>query len=104
MIAAWLLSCWDNDACMLGEETRKITAVGTKLVKNVGFVLATWKYVVIVDGKIIFESKPLNEVKGFDLDISVPLPAGAKEIELKVDELENNTCDWAVWAYPKFLK
>jgi hypothetical protein len=84
--------------------SRTFTAVGTKLDKNVGFVLATWKYVVIVDGKTIYESKPLNEVKGFDLDISVPLPAGAKELELKVDELENNTCDWAVWAYPKLLK
>jgi hypothetical protein len=83
--------------------TRTFTAVGVKL-ENASWIPGTWKYVVIVDGKSLYVSKPLAEVKGFELEISVPIPAGAKEVELKIDEIDDLKADWSVWAYPRFVK
>jgi hypothetical protein len=52
-------------------------AVGTKQNRVEPKVLGSWRYIVIVDGKVVFESRPLSEVKGFELNISVPLSPGA---------------------------
>ena len=84
--------------------SKTFLATGVKLDKNAAHVAGTWKYLVVIDGKTVYDSKPLNEVKGFELEMSVPIPAGAKEIELKVDPLGDYTSDWATWAYPRFQK
>ncbi|HLY10541.1 MAG TPA: NPCBM/NEW2 domain-containing protein [Planctomycetota bacterium] len=83
---------------------KTFTATGTKLDKSEPSVAGTWKYLVIVDGKTLFESKPLIEVKGVELEISVTLPAGARELELKIDEMGENASDWSVWAYPRLVR
>jgi|SRR5579862_1068683 len=84
--------------------SKSFLAVGAKLDRNAPQVAGTWKYLVVVDGKNVYESPALNEVKDWEIDISIPLPPGAKEIQLKVDDLGDVTCDWAIWAYPRFQK
>jgi hypothetical protein len=81
---------------------RLFQATGAKPVKSQGD--GTWKYLVVVDAKTIYESKALNEYKGLEVEISVALPPGAKEIQLKVDDLGGPNGDHAVWAYPRFQK
>lgn len=84
--------------------TRAFTAVGTRENKNEPKVLGSWRYLVVVDGKTLYQSPPLSEVKGGELLISVTIPLGAKEIQLKVDEMGQNFWDWSAWAWPRFLK
>lgn len=84
--------------------SRFFSAVGAKLDRNAANVTGTWKYIVMVDGKNVYESKSLSDYKGFEVDISVPLPPGAREIQLKVDPLSDYISDWAIWAYPKFTR
>lgn len=88
----------------LPPRTRMFTAVGAKLDKNAAHITGSWKHLVYVDGKQIYESKPLSEAKGAELEISVTLPPGAKEIELRIDDMGDKGSDWAVWAYPRFVR
>ena len=84
--------------------SRTFTAVGARLDKNNAGIQGTWKYFVIVDGKKLFESKVLTDYKGMEVDISVPLPPGAKELQLKVDPLSDFLTDWAIWANPTLTR
>ncbi|HZE96912.1 MAG TPA: NPCBM/NEW2 domain-containing protein [Planctomycetota bacterium] len=83
---------------------RQFLATGIKLDRNNLAVTGAWKYIVVVDGKVLYESKVLNELKEFEADIAVTLPPGAKEIQLKVDDLADTRGDWSVWAYPRFQR
>lgn len=67
-------------------------------------VSGSWKYIVLADGKPVFESKPLSTAKNLELEMKVALPPGTKEIELMVDPLGSTSADWSVWAYPLFLR
>ena len=66
--------------------------------------VGSWRYRVVVDGKILLETKPLSESRNGEVEISVTLPSGAKELSLIADSLGNRDCDWAVWAYPRLQK
>ncbi len=46
----------------------------------------------------------MNESKNAEVEISVNIPYGAMEIQLKVDDLSDRIGDWSVWAYPLFKK
>jgi len=84
--------------------SRTFSAVGAKLDKSEGKASGTWKYLVFVDGKKIYESKSLTDYKELEVEISVQLSPGAREIQLKVDPLTDYIADWAIWAYPKFAR
>jgi len=84
--------------------SRTFTAVGARLDKNNAGIQGTWKYVVMVDGKKLYESKSLTDYKGMEVEISVPLPPGAKELQLKVDPLADFLTDWAIWANPSLTR
>ena len=81
----------------------EFTAVGT-LARGNPKVGGTWKYIVEVDGKQVYTSKPLKDYNQMEVKISVKLPRNARELTLKVDSLENTIADWSVWANPKFTK
>ena len=80
---------------------RFFQATGVKLRARVE---GSWKYLVVLDGRTAYESKPLNEYPGCEVEISVSIPPGAKEIQLRVDDCGNNNGDHSVWAYPRFQK
>jgi hypothetical protein len=84
--------------------SRQFLATGIKVDRNAPNITGTWKYIVSVDGKSVYESKQLNEIKNFELDIAVTIPASGREITLTVDKCGDGNSDWAVWAYPRFQK
>ena len=49
--------------------------------------LGGWRWADVYDGKVVYESKVLNEMKDNEVEITVSLPPGVKEIQLKVDDL-----------------
>jgi hypothetical protein len=67
-------------------------------------VFGSWLYVVKIDGKEVFRSKPLVEYYTYEIPIQIQIPAGAKEIELIIDDLTNKFADHSIWALPKFKK
>lgn len=67
-------------------------------------VEGSWKYIVVVDGKPLFESRPLNTYEGFEAEIAVALPAGAKEIQLQIDTCGSDNGDHSIWGFPRFQK
>ena len=73
--------------------------IGTTGDKN---VVGTWIYIVKVDGKEVFQSKPLVDYPTPQIPIQAAIPAGSKEIELIIDHMKNSFCDHAIWAVPTF--
>jgi len=63
----------------------------------------SWRYLVYVDGDEAYVSEPLSQVQGGELKLNVPIPPGAKRIELRVDPMGSNVADWCVWAEPEFM-
>jgi len=84
--------------------SRRFVATGVKADPTEPKSAGSWKYQVFVDGKLLLETRPLSESKTGEVEISVRLPAGAKEITLTVDILGNRDYDWAVWANARVLK
>jgi hypothetical protein len=85
------------------EGVRRFTAIGTKL-EAIHESEGTWSYIVKINDQKAFESPWLVHSKqGFWL-IDVPIPAGAKTIQLIIHEGNNNFCDNAIWAWPYFHK
>lgn len=58
---------------------------------------ATTRFVVFVDDEPAFAS-PVAGVA----PIRIPIPAGARKLDLIVDPVGDNTSDWAFWCYPRF--
>jgi hypothetical protein len=65
-------------------------------------VVGTWIYIVKIDGKEVYRSKPLVDYPTLEVQIQVPIPAGSKEIELIVDPMKNAFADHSIWAVPTF--
>ncbi|MGB8355629.1 MAG: NPCBM/NEW2 domain-containing protein [Chthoniobacteraceae bacterium] len=65
-------------------------------------VTGSWSYIVKIDGKEVFRSKPLQEYAGREVPIDVQIPAGSKEMELIVDPMENGISGPSIWAEPAF--
>lgn len=65
-------------------------------------VVGTWVYIVKIDDKEVFRSEPLEHYQNHEVPISVGIPAGAKIIELVIDDLTNNYADHSIWAAPTF--
>ncbi len=65
-------------------------------------VIGSWFYVVKIDGKEVFRSKPLADYPNLEVPIQVSIPPGSKVIELIVDPMKNAFCDHAIWAVPVF--
>ena len=65
-------------------------------------VTGSWFYVVKIDGKEAFRSKPLETYETYEVPINVAIPAGSKKIELIIDDMGNNYADHSIWALPKF--
>ncbi|MDX2081098.1 MAG: NPCBM/NEW2 domain-containing protein [Terrimicrobiaceae bacterium] len=65
-------------------------------------VFGSWFYIVKIDGKEVFRSKPLVDYETYEIPISVEIPAGSKELELVIDNMTNGFADHSIWALPKF--
>jgi hypothetical protein len=79
------------------------TATGIRPTGN-DWIAGTFTFEVLVDGKSLFKSEPLKSYPGYQVPISVTLPAGAEMLELKTDNLGNGFADHSIWAYPFFHK
>jgi hypothetical protein len=75
---------------------RRFKATGVKAIPNAS---GSWKYIVVIDGKQAFES---GELGNQELPISVNIPVGSREIELRIDCIGNDGMDHAIWAEPVF--
>ena len=62
------------------------------------------KFIVNVDGKMLFTSKVLESYSDKRAPINVMIPEGAKKIELVVDPCGDNNADHSLWAFPYFSK
>lgn len=78
----------------------RFTAVGTRR-GHPGTRHGTWKYRVVVDGRLVLESPPLHDLPD-GIPIEVPLLATAQELTLLVDALGDHGWDHSVWAWPCF--
>jgi len=58
---------------------------------------ATTRFLVFVDDEPAFASPVAGIVP-----IRVPIPDGARKLDLVVDPVENHSSDWAFWCYPRF--
>ncbi len=65
-------------------------------------ITGSWRYIVLIDGKRVYRSRPLNSYAGREVQISVGIPPGSKTIELWVDPMGDNHWDHSVWALPRF--
>lgn len=63
-------------------------------------VVGSWIYLVKIDGKEVFRSKPLVDYQTYEIPIAVNIPSGSKEIELIVDDMRNKFSDHSIWALP----
>jgi hypothetical protein len=61
----------------------------------------TWKYVIFVDGRRVFDSAPFHEYpEGIPIDVI--LPPGARELKITTDALGDTSNDWSFLAWPCF--
>lgn len=58
------------------------------------------KYIVRIDGKGVYQSRKVMPADPW-VDVDVPIPVGAKELELIVDDLGDNRGDRAYWVQPR---
>lgn len=62
------------------------------------------KFLVAFDGgKPVFESKEIKNIPD-KAEMLIPIPPGAKTIELRVDQIKSITNDHAYWIEPKIIK
>ena len=62
----------------------------------------SYKFVVKVDGEVLFESEQRHDYKDALVPMIVEIPEGAKIIELVVNGFESINGDNSVWANPMF--
>jgi serine/threonine protein kinase len=60
----------------------------------------SWKHIIEVDGKKLFESKELKTYPGQELPIAISFPAGSRQLTLITDNCGDGNSDHAFWAYP----
>ena len=65
-------------------------------------IVGSWFYIVKVDGKELFRSKPLASYPDLEVQIQVAIPPGSKQIELIIDPMKNQFADHSIWAVPVF--
>ncbi|MFA6963077.1 MAG: NPCBM/NEW2 domain-containing protein [Opitutaceae bacterium] len=85
------------------EGMKTFTSTGIRPTGN-PWISGTFTFEVLVDGKSLFKSESLNSYPGYQVPISVTLPAGAEVLQLRTDNLGNGFADHAIWAYPFFHK
>jgi len=81
------------------------TAIGTGLWNDdVCFSAGkSWRYIVEVDGKEVFESKDIRDYPDGLVPVFVEIPEGADWIELiAIDMIHRRSPFFAVWAQPEF--
>ncbi len=62
-----------------------------------------FKFIVKADDKVLFESKALNTYPNREVPMDLPLPKGAKKLELITSPtVDSTTWAHALWAYPTF--
>jgi hypothetical protein len=59
-----------------------------------------WKYIVRVDDRPVFESKPLKSYPGKEVSIQVRMPVGARVLSLIIDPLGSSNSDHSYWGNP----
>lgn len=60
----------------------------------------SWKYLVKVDGRTVFESGALISYANGELPMEVPLPPGSKTLSLIMDDMGDGNSDHSMWGYP----
>lgn len=63
----------------------------------------SWKHIIEVDGRKLFESNELHTYLGQELPIAMSLPAGSKRLTLITDNCGNGNSDHAFWACPTLI-
>lgn len=77
-------------------------AVGVRPAGGFRADIGQWRLAVTVDDCEVYLSRDIKEMKG-QIEVAIPLPKGAKQIELRADPLEKHDWDHCIWAYPEFL-
>lgn len=77
-------------------------AIGTHPAGTFRPDIGQWRLAVCVDDCEVFLSGGIREAGG-KIPIEIPLPKGARQIELRADPLGSADMDHCVWAYPEFL-
>ena len=77
---------------------RWFSAIGTRT--KVGG--SEYRFIVKSEGKVLFESEPLNLYKSHIVPIVVEIPDGATNIELICDDMGSENNKQSVWANPMF--
>ena len=62
----------------------------------------SYKFIITIDGEVIFESESIGNYKNNCVPIIVEIPEGSKVIELLVDEMGSMNNDNSAWANPMF--
>jgi hypothetical protein len=78
----------------------RFTAIGTRIDAREA-AHGTWRYEVRLDERFVFQSPPLHDQPD-GIPIEVALPAGAKRLEIRIDDYGDGHYDWAVLAQPLF--
>lgn len=66
--------------------------------------LKSWKYLIEIDGKRVFESKELSTYPNGEVPIDIALPEGSKSIALITDPCGSSNSDHSMWGYPVFVR
>jgi len=64
----------------------------------------SFKYIILIDGNKVYESKPLSSYPNHEVSIKIRIPLQSNEIQLKIDDLGNKDADHSIWAYPRFFQ
>ena len=59
---------------------------------------------VLVDERVLFESRELAEYPQFSVTIDIPIPQDGKIITLITDPMGSTSGDWTVWCWPRFYE
>ena len=82
------------------EAFTRFTAIGTRFNAREA-AHGTWRYEVRIDDQQVFQSKALHDEPD-GIPIELPLPEGAKRLEIRIDDYGDAYYDWAVLAQPLF--
>jgi len=58
------------------------------------------RYIVRIDAKRVHQSRDVTPADAW-VDVDVPIPVAARELELIVDDLGDNKGDRAYWVQPR---
>lgn len=78
----------------------RFSAIGTRLDAREA-AHGTWRYEVRFDDRTVFQSPPLHDQPD-GIPIELPLPAGSKRLEIRIDDYGDGHYDWAALAWPMF--